>query len=209
MGSPLRSEGPWQCGSISGRVVLVSEPCPGRFEMNRGAGLGLAPPRLDSVSGGSREGVWSHGLPGHPLWSLRAPSPYLEVTGVGPEADPAHVLHEDVQAVPCPARYMQCCLPVPLQRSLVLLKPQNQCCWFMFGSHHPNTASRHIPSCCQPARARAALCSQRRQIWAQEPPCKGSVWLLAPWLFPRPWDGIAPLPAGPTALWSTLRGVLP
>lgn len=82
-------------------------------------------------------GVWSHGLPGQPLWSLRALSPYLEVAGVGPEADPAHVLQEYVQGVPCPACYLQCCLPIPLQSSLVLLKPQGQCCWPMFGSHHP------------------------------------------------------------------------
>lgn len=113
----------------------------------------MAPPRLDFVSGGSRGGVWSHGLPGHPFWSLKSLSPYLEVTGVGPEADPAHVFQEYVQGVPCPAHYMQRCLPVPLQRSLVLLKPRGQCCWSMLGSHHPNTASRHIAFCCQPRQS--------------------------------------------------------
>lgn len=113
-------------------------------------------------------------------------SPYLEVTGVGPEADPAHVLQEYVQSVPCPACYLQCCLPIPLQRSLVLLKPQGQCCWPMFGSHHPQNCQQ-AHSILLPAPSEPGLLStpKKGEIWAQEPPHKDSVWLLAPWLSPR------------------------
>lgn len=54
----------------------------------------------------------------------RACLPHLEVTDVGPEADPAHVLQEHIQGVPCPAGHSQRCLPIPLQCPLVLLQPQ-------------------------------------------------------------------------------------
>lgn len=45
----------------------------------------------------------------------------LEVTDVGPKADPAHVLQQHIQGVPCPACHMQRCLSIPLQRPSVLL----------------------------------------------------------------------------------------
>lgn len=71
----------------------------------------------------AREGVWPH-VPTPFAWSSpEALSPHLEVIEVCPEADPAHVLQEHIQRVPCLAFHMQLRLTVPLQRPLILLQP--------------------------------------------------------------------------------------
>ena len=135
---------------------------------------------------------------GHPLRSPRALSPHLEVTEVGPEADPAHVLQEHVQGVPCPARHTQRRLPVPLQRPLVLLQPQG-----------PDPTAP-VAACCPLPRSQpgAALCPQKGQVRARGLPHKGSVWLSAPHLSPGPWRSTA---AGrshrPPERWVGARGL--
>lgn len=69
------------------------------------------------------EGVRPHVLTPFTWSSPEALSPHLEVTEVCPKADPAHVLQEHIQRVPCLAFHMQLGLTIPLQRTLVLLQP--------------------------------------------------------------------------------------
>lgn len=175
----------------------------GWCEINQGAGLGVAALWLGSVMGGRRGGCLATQLPRPSPESQGALSPHLEVTDVGPEADPAHVLQEHIQGVPSTARHVQCCLPIPVQRPLVLLQPQGQHCCPIPGSHCPSRCQQpaSIASWCllSQNQPRAALCPQRGQVQARGLPHKGSVWLSAPWLSPRPWQGTALLPVDPTA----------
>lgn len=119
----------------------------------------MALPWLGSVTSGRRGGVWPHWWPVHPLWIPRALTPHLEVTDVGPKADPAHVLQQHIQGVPCPACHMQRCLSIPLQRPSVLLQPQGQCCHPIPRSHSPKHCQQpaSLASCFLPALSQPGL----------------------------------------------------
>lgn len=130
----------WQCKWEKG--VPTSQPYPGRFakrwcEIDQESRFGVAMPWPGSVVDGRRGAVWPHRWPGHSIQSPRTHCPHLEITDVGPEADPAHVLQEHIQGVPCSPHHTKCCLPVPLQCPTVLLQPQGQHFCPMPTSHHP------------------------------------------------------------------------